>query len=871
MSDFEDDRGGDETAERIPIVAIGASAGGLNPLEAFFTNAPDNLGWCYIIIQHLSPDYRSVMDELLARKTHLKIRHIEDGLPIAPDTIFLNRPNTGSVVEGDVFRTFSYSKADQVPHLPIDSMFASLASRGGEKTAAVILSGSGSDGSNGAQILHASGGALLVQTPQEADFPSMPRAILSLGIHDRIADAADIPNAIRDIFTTGQRSAPNIGTGLDQSLNQSILELLEKQHDLDFGSYKETNVQRRITRRQHLRGIDDPSQYLELLRNSAEAVDELYQDLLIGVTEFYRDPEAISILRDEVIQPMIESSQSDEPLRIWVAGCASGEEAYTIGIEMTEALQAAGDLRGFRIIATDVHRHSIDFASAGAYSEEAVRKIPGPLRRKYFDRRANVYTVVPSLRQKIIFSVHDALTDPPFLDLDLVSCRNLLIYLREEAQARVISMFLFGLKKHGVLFLGPSETLGHFGEEFDTINPRWRLFRKASGRRVFDRTMLPSRISRRATGRMPANDDYAPVPRSRMSPVLREFADMRGREALFRSYDLLLKNYAPSSFLVTSEGEVLSWFGAASAFVDTRSNLTEWSVEHILHRDLHFVINVALEKLRAGELEAFSRRVDVDMGKDVAQPVTLTFEPLDKVNKPRLMLIRLRLEAEADDEPQDYGGDAEGISSEDAMVLSKRVHELERDLRLTEETLQHVTERLEASGEELQASNEELQASNEELQASNEELQSSNEELHAVNEELVTVSAEHERKILELSSLNKETEHLFHILRLGLIVVNHEMMVKRFSGLVARRFSLEPHDINRRLSVIGPRFDFIDLPEAVERVLLDLEPISAQGLFEGEPLSVEIQPIAEGGRSGEATGAFIIFRPNGSDQEEGSL
>ncbi|NVK62036.1 MAG: histidine kinase [Rhodobacteraceae bacterium] len=864
MSDFEDDRGGGETTERIPIVAIGASAGGLNPLEAFFTNAPDSLGWCYIIIQHLSPDYRPVMDELLARKTHLKIRHIEDGLPITPDTIYLNRPNTGSVVEADVFRTFTYSKADQVPHLPIDSMLASLASRGGEKTAAVILSGSGSDGSNGAQILHAAGGALLVQTPQEADFPSMPRAILSLGIHDRIADAADIPNAIRDIFTTGQRTAPHIGTGLDQSLNQSILELLEKQHDLDFGSYKETNLLRRIPRRQHLRGIDDPLQYLELLRNSAEAVDELYQDLLIGRTEFYRDPEAISILRDEVIQPMIESSQSDEPLRIWVAGCASGEEAYTIGIEMTEALQAAGDLRGFRIIATDVHRHSIDFASAGAYSADAMHKIPEPLRRKYFDRRANVYTVVPSLRQKIIFSVHDALKDPPFLDLDLVSCRNLLTYLREEAQARVISMFLFGLKKHGVLFLGPSETLGHFGEEFDTINPRWRLFRKASGRRVFDRTMLPNRLRRRATGRMPANDDHAPVPRSRMSPVLREFADMRGREALFRSYDLLLKNYAPSSFLVTSEGEVLSWFGAASAFVDTRSDLTEWSVEHILHRDLHFVVDVALEKLRAGDFEVFSRRVDVDMGKDVAQPVTLTFEPLDKVNKPRLMLIRLRLEAEADDEPQNYGGDAEGINSEDAMVLSKRVHELERDLRLTEETLQHVTERLGASGEELQASNAELQASNEELQASNEEL-------HAANKELVAVGAEHERKILDLSSLNKETEHLFQILRLGLIVVNDEMLVKRFSGLAARRFSLEPHDINRKLSVIGPRFDFIDLPEAVERVLLDLEPISAQGVFENEPLSVEIQPIIEEGRSGKATGAFIIFRPHVSDQEEGSL
>ncbi|MCR8549117.1 histidine kinase [Salipiger sp. P9] len=865
-----EDPGGEdaEQAPRIPVVAIGASAGGLSPLEAFFQNAPDDLGWCYIIIQHLSPDYRSMMDELLARKTNLEIRHIEDGLEIAPDTIYLNRPNTGSVLEGNVFRTFGYNKDDKVPHLPIDSLFASLASRGGAKTAAVVLSGSGSDGSSGAQILHAAGGALLVQTPQEADFPSMPRAILSLGIHDRIVDAAKLPLAIREIFETGQRAAPDTTTGTNDDINLSILALLEQQHDLDFSSYKEINVQRRITRRQHLRGLDSPLQYLELLSSSPEAVDELYQDLLIGVTEFYRDPEAMAILRETVIQPLVDTAESEDPVRVWVAGCASGEEAYTIGIELSEAMLAAGDLRSFRIIATDVHRQSIDFASVGRYSAESVRNIPEALRKKYFNRQGAFYSVKPSLRQKIIFSVHDALTDPPFLDLDLVSCRNLLIYLREEAQARVISMFLFGLKKQGALFLGPSETLGRFEEEFDTINARWRLFRKASSQRVFDRTMLPSRIGRRSQRLLAHNDDDLPGTRQYMSPVLREFADLRGREALIRSYDILLKNYAPSSFLVTSDAEVLSWFGAATAFVDTRSNLTDWSVEHILHRDLHFVINVALEKLRTGELETFSRRVDVDMGKAHDQAVTLTFEPLDKVNKPRLMLIRVRLEAEVADEAIHAAVNADAITSEDAMVLAKRVHELERDLRLTEETLQHVTERLEASGEELQASNEELQASNEELQASNEELQSSNEELHAVNEELVTVSAEHERKIVELSSLNKETEYLLDVLKIGLIVVDHELYVKRFSGLVARRFSLEPHDVNRRLSVIGPRFDFVDLPEAAGTVLETGTPVAAQGIHEGERMSVELQPITGDGLRNRAIGAFIIFRPSETAPED---
>ncbi|WP_223870811.1 CheR family methyltransferase [Salipiger aestuarii] len=848
----------------IPVVAIGASAGGLVPLEDFFRTAPADAGWCYIVIQHLSPDYRSVMDEVLGRKTRMRIMHIQDGLEIAPNTIYLNRPNTRSTLDYNTFRTSTYTPEDHVPHLPIDSMFASLASRGGDRTAAVILSGAGRDGANGAQILHAAGGALLVQAPQDADFPSMPRAALALGIHDRIASAARLADDIREIFDTGQRASPPPDAGSEPDITAAILELLEKQHHLDFGSYKEINVQRRILRRRALRGIDDPRQYLDLLMADPDAVNELYQDLLIGVTHFYRDPEAIALLRTSVIEPLVDRKSDHEIIRVWVAGCASGEEAYTIAIELNEAMEKSGNHRSFRIIATDVHRQSIDQASTGTYSEQAVRRVPQHLRDKYFTRKGNLYAVAPVLRQRIIFSVHDALSDPPFLDLDLVSCRNLLIYLRDKSQARVISMFSFGLRRHGALLLGPSETLGRFHEQFQVVNARWRLFRKATDRRLFDSAVVSrnTHIAPRSHAPHAHNDDSIPTPKPqpRLSPMLREFADMRGREAMLRAYDVLLKRYTPASLLVTSDSEVLSWFGAASVFVDTRSNLTDWSVEHILHRDLHFVINVALEKLRSGDFETFSRRVEIELGEMHPQAVTLTFEPLDRTSKPGLMLIRIRLEDGAEQlpaAPADQAG--EEISSQDAMLLARRVHELERDLRLTEETLQHVTERLEASGEELQASNEELQASNEELQASNEELQSANEELHAVNEALVAVSAEHEHKIVELSSLNAETEQLLDRLNTGVIVVDEALLVKRFSGLVARLFSLEPHDVNRKLSVIGPRFSFIDLTEATRSVLETNETIIARGLCEGRGITIEVRSALDD--HGNGTGAFVIFRP----------
>lgn len=846
----------------IPVVAIGASAGGLVPLERFFANAPDNAGWCYIVIQHLSPDYRSMMDELLARRTKLEIRHIDDGVEIAPNTIFLNRPNTRAGLQGNVFRTAAYRPEDPVPHLPIDTMFTSLAPRASGKTAAVILSGSGNDGTQGAQIFHTAGGALVVQDPGEADFPSMPQSILTMGIHDRIALAEEIPRVIAEIFDAGLSLAPGHDPEA-QDISATIFRLLEKQHNLDFSAYKETNVQRRILRRQHLRGIEDAAQYLALLQASPEAVNELYHDLLIGVTEFYRDREAIARLRETALNAFAADSSTETPVRIWVAGCASGEEAYTIAIELSEALREAGNTRGFRIIATDVHQHSIERASNGAYPAAAVRNIPKVLRDRYFERRGDFYTISASLRQRMIFSVHDTLTDPPFLDLDLVSCRNLLIYLRERAQARVISMFLFGLRKHGVLLLGPSETLGHFTDEFETIDGRWRLFRKTSGRRLFDREVLPKRLTRRFTRDEAPGSHWghsAVTLSRRASAGLGEYAEHRGRESLLRAYDQLLKSYAPSSIIVSSDGEVLAWFGAASAFVDTHNNLTEWSVEHILHRDLHFVINVALEKLRGGAMDSFSRRVTVDLNKGHYQGVTLNFEPLDRHQKPLLLLIRVRLEADELERQAEAEAPSNGISTDDANVLSKRVHELERDLRLTEETLQHVTERLEASGEELQASNEELQASNEELQASNEELQSSNEELHAVNEELVTVSAEHEQKIAELSFLNTETESLLKILDVGLLVVDAKLNIRRFSNRVASWFMLEKHDVGRNLNVVGPRLPFVDLPAEVTRAIAEGAAFSCTGPSDAGPLSLEIHPFADQDNARRPGGAFVIFR-----------
>ena len=844
----------------IPVIAIGASAGGLVPLEDFFRAAPTGSGWCYVVTQHLSPDFKSMMDKLLARKTSLTIRHIDDGVKIEPDTIFLCKPNIEAILENGVFRTRSYEKADDLPHLPIDSFFQSLIDHDVRRAVAVVLSGSGSDGTRGAQVLFNSGGHVIAQSPYEAEFPSMPRSVIQTGSVDQILKAADMPEVIHEILEMAKIGATS-AQRLPPDTKAAILGLLENQYGIDFAPYKQENVARRIARRQHLRGCSTIEEYFDELRSDGDYAEELFSDLLIGVTSFYRDPQAIALLRTLIIAPLVQDSKPGVPLRIWVPGCATGEEAYTIAIEVAEAIRVAKLDRTFRIIATDVHRTSLETASAGTYSENSVRLIPRDLRERYFTQSGDRFLVSSDLRKRIIFSNHNVMSDPPFLDIDLVSCRNLLIYLRDEAQSRVISMFLFGLRLGGYLFLGPSESLGTMVERFSVVDGRWRLFQKVTSDRQPVRS-FPSVGTVRKRIHRPFTDVIEREKGQINKALLQDVAEVRNRETLIRSYDMLLKQFAPSSILITSDGDVLSWFGAAAVFIDTMNNLADWTVEGVVHHDLHFVINVGLEKLRDDGFRTMSRKVEVDLGRDRLTPVTVTFDAIDMSRNPRLMLVKIRLDDHDHDQDDDEGVVEEQAllpGREDAALLGRRVRELERDLKLTEETLQHVTERLEASGEELQASNEELQASNEELQASNEELQASNEELHAVNEELVTLGADHERKLSLFTELQRDMEFLFDTLGIGIIVVAADLRILRFSDLIARDFELESHDLGRGLRVIGPRLDVVDLAAVTEEVISSGESQRLQASFNAKTYDITISLVPKSDQLPQEPRALLVF------------
>lgn len=843
----------------LPLVAIGASAGGLKPLEHFFTTVPEHPGIAYVVIQHLSPDYRSMMSELLARKSPLRIVHIADGLKLEPDTVYLNSPGQFAELEGDTFRTQIYLDSDGLPHLPIDRFFSSLVKRDPSKTVAMVLSGSGSDGAKGAFELHAIGAAVLAQKPQEASFSSMPRAVLMAGAVDRVLEVADMQPMIEDILREGKASVLPDDKDAGHAMAR-ILRRLEAQYKVDFEAYKVASVHRRIIRRLHLRALPDLDTYDDLLASDASALDELFEDMLINVTEFYRDREAIRSLRSLVLNKLAEEQDSaSTPLKIWVPACATGEEVYTIAIELNEALAAMGQSQTFRIIGTDVHARSIEVASRGVYSAESLAPMPESLRKRYFERVGEQYLVNPVLRQKIIFSQHNLINDPPFMNLDLVSCRNLLIYLKEEAQASAVSMFLFGLKNEGTLFLGASESIGKFSNGFDVIEPRWRIFRKKPGNRRTIGAMLSRRDPIGSSTYGQSDNAFRPTEPYR-KPFLGEMRDIRSREGMMRAYDALLKRYAPSSILITNEGKVLTWFGAAAKVIDTMNNLADWTVQDIVHHDLHFPITVGLEKIRQGHVLRHERSVALTLENGEPQEVQVIVEALSENVGRSLILVRIDLQDPPTDEVKTSELGVPRVSVEgDATLLSRRIRALERDLRETEETLQHATERLEASGEELQASNEELQASNEELQASNEELQSSNEELHAVNEELVSLSAEHERKIELLSELGENTEIVLRMLGTGIIILDAERNIRRFSQLIARDFLLQDHDLGRPIKTVGPRLDFADLNVLADAFEKDDTPQTRSGKHEGRDLTVEARRIPAVGTQA-ANDLIFLFR-----------
>jgi two-component system, chemotaxis family, CheB/CheR fusion protein len=783
------------------VVGIGASAGGLEALERFFANMPKGCEMAFVVVQHLSPDFKSLMHELLGRRTELPIHPVENGMLVEPGHIYLIPAKKEMIISGGRLLLSDKELDHQELSLPIDTFFRSLAEDRGPHAIAVVLSGGGSDGSRGVRDIHAAGGLVVVQDEKSAKFDGMPRSARDTGLADWVLAPESMPRVLVDYVRSGGVSAqaePAPADAPEQRGIGAIYQLLEAEFGLDFSHYKPNTVTRRLERRVKLARVGDLDRYAERLRQSHEELDALYRDLLIGVTRFFRDPEAFELLERRVLPELLRKSSPDDEFRVWVAGCATGEEPYSIAILLHELVSRMGERR-LKIFATDAHRGSLEVAARALYDDESVTNVTPERLERYFIKRGRSYQVVPELRQMIVFAPHNVIKDAPFTRVDLISCRNLLIYLQPPAQRKALSLFHFALKRGGTLLLGPSENPGTLTDDFETIDAHWRLYRKYR-----DLRLPPD-----------ARPTTPPAPRGRLAPP--EVAAARAPiTQVMATYDALLEDFMPPSLLVNDQRELVHAFTGASRFLKPRDGRPSSDVLDMVEPDLKMVLTGGLQRaLKERSTVVYKgMRLDADGEAGVydvsVRPVRsrragvahllVTFSPLDDQPKP----------APARQTEIDLG-----------QVSREQLSALEAELRYTKENLQ-------ATIEEFETSNEELQATNEELLASNEELQSTNEELQSVNEELYTVNAEYQRKIAQLTELTNDMDNLLSSTDVGTIFLDRELKVRKFTPRVAESFSLLAHDVGRPIDSFTHNIDHPGLSEDLKSVLASGQPVERE-------------------------------------------
>jgi len=774
------------------VVGIGASAGGLEALERFFDNLPQGTGIAFVIVQHLSPDFKSLMDELLARHTSLPIRLVEDGMRVEPDHVYLIPPKKEMIIAGGRL-LLSERDRQQELSLPIDVFFRSLAQDCGPRAIAIVLSGGGSDGSRGVRAVHDAGGLVIVQDDQSAQFNGMPRTARDAGVAQWVLRPEEMPRIICEHARQYGTPVPVVveppPTGLD-----AVYRMLQTEFGIDFTHYKPSTVTRRIERRLKLARTEDIAVYVERLKHERDELDVLYRDLLIGVTRFFRNEEAFRLLERKVLPELVRQKPKGSTLRVWIAGCATGEEAYSIAILLHELASRAGDLQ-VKIFATDVHRGSLEVAARGVYGEEAVANVSNDRLERYFWRHGKSYQVVPDLRQMIVFAPHDVIRDAPFTRVDLISCRNLLIYLQPAAQQKVLSLFHFALNRGGVVFLGPSETLGLLSHDFETVDRHWHFYRKYSD----VRTPVDMRLS------------TARIEPARTTPTAS--VSRASLPGLLGTYDRLLEEFMPPSLLVSERGEIVHSFAGASKFLKLRDGRPGLDIRDVLEDELKVVVVGGLQRALKSDTAIVFRGVRVGGPGGAEHKVTVR-RVKSKTSNVVHLLVTL--------EEQEGVPSTRSETELDLRQVSRdQIGLLENELSLTKENLQ-------AAIEELETSNEELQAANEELLASNEELQSTNEELQSVNEELYTVNAEYQRKIGELTELTNDMDNLLSSTDVGTIFLDRQLRIRRFTPQSADAFNLLPQDVGRSIQTFASNIDHPDLVSDLKKVLETGQPIERE-------------------------------------------
>ncbi|MCK7550678.1 chemotaxis protein CheB [Marinobacter goseongensis] len=780
------------------IVGIGASAGGLIALEEFFRHTPGDTGMAFLVVQHLDPTQKALLPELLQRCTDMRVYEAEQNMPIRADSVYVIPPNRELRVQDDTLKLEEPAQPRGL-RLPINVLFSSLASAQNELAIAVVLSGMGSDGTLGLQAIKATGGLSVVQTPESAQFDAMPRSAIAAGCADIIAPADELPARI--LAYTRRVPEPGDGATAAPAATLShldpILSLLLQHTRHDFSLYKPTTLNRRIERRMAIHGIAAPKAYIRFLEGNKQELELLFRELLIGVTQFFRDPDTWAYLIETGLPDLLASVPREHTLRAWVAGCSTGEEAYSLAMAFTEALDQTepGRELHLQIFASDISPDAITVARRGQYPLSIQDTVSEERLARFFTRHDSYYQINASIRDKVLFARHDVILDPPFTKLDLISCRNLLIYFDLKLQRRILPLFHYSLRPNGLLMLGSSETVGRLHHLFAPLKPKMRLYRSKPYESVRHSEFLLKSFPPLSTlfkeQPVPAN----PVPPQEATNNLQSAADQ-----------VLLQVYAPAAVVLNADADIVYISGRTGKYLEPAAGKANWNIHAMAREGLRGPLYTALKQAVAQPepVELSGVLVKTGSGLQAVDVTIQSFREPEAMSGMTMVVFR----------------DAPGqVSRRHRKAVAGEETDHAAQLQQYEREIDTLRQQAKESREELQASNEELQSTNEELQSANEELTTSKEEMQSMNEELQTINTELQTKLDDLALAQSDMQNVLNSIEIAVLFLDLDLNVRRYTERASAIVSLRKSDIGRPLNELATSLHYPELQQDAQHAL----------------------------------------------------
>lgn len=782
--------------EEFPIVGIGASAGGLEALEKFFINMPHDSDISFVIVMHFDPKAKSVMVEILRGYTKMEVFQVEDGTKIEPNRVYIIPPNKDMAILNRTLHLYEPVMSKGIRH-PIDFFFRSLADDQKENSICIILSGTGTEGTLGLEAIKGEGGMVIVQSMESAAYDGMPRSAIATELVDYILSPEKMPenlvSYINQFYARKETKPERIITEHISNYFQKIIILIRTQTGIDFSPYKQSTIIRRIERRMSLHQIKNISDYVRYLQENQSEIHILQREFLIGVTSFFRDPEAFRALKEKFVPEILKNKSLDQPVRVWVPGCSTGEEVYSIAIVFKEYMDGVRSNLQVQIFATDVDRDAIEKGRLGVYQGNITVDVSPERLNRFFIKNSDTYIIRKEIREMVVFAPQNVIGHPPFLRLDLISCRNLLIYLVPESQKKLLLLFHYSLNPGGYLFLGSSETIGEFTELYFVVDKKWRIYK-----RIGEGAHLPL---------MAGFATMAPWVELPKAGEIKARAINIG----IKIEKMLLDIYTPPCVIINEKGDILYIHGRTGKYLEPAPGNVGFNVIEMAREGLRTELNIAIHRAVTQKKDVIFQNLNVKTNGSF-QTIDLSVKPIKESTMQELIMVTF--EDVASTKP------ARSVKSTyRSREVKVHIAELEDQLKSTKENLEATIEELQTSNEELKSVNEELMSANEELQSTNEELNASKEELQALNEELITLNAEHQNKIVEQSKSVSDLNNLIASTEIVTLFLDNDLRIRDYTPATTKVINLIKTDIGRPVGDIVSNLEYEDLQRDVKEVL----------------------------------------------------